>query len=312
MSTVRRLAWRVTRWRPALRTSGRENIEGWLFASPWILGFAFFTAGPMVAAMFLGFAEYDLITPPKWIGSANYARLLRDPLLVSSLKVTSIYAFVRVPLVLLLSMVVATLLNTKLRGLRVYRTMFYLPSILPAAAVSMLWLLVFDHDYGFINSFLRQLGLNGCNWLGDTRYALPSLIVMSLWGFGGSMIIYLAGMQSIPTEYYEAAEVDGAGPIQRWWYITWPLMTPILFYNLVMGLIGSLQVFTEGRIITNGGPENATLFFVLYLYRNAFEYFKLGYAAALSWVLFLYVLILTLLVFRSSSAWVYYTSELKR
>lgn len=312
MSILSTLAQGVARRRPSLTTSGRENIEGWLFASPWIIGFLVFTAGPMLAAVFLGFAEYDLIVPPKWVGTANYARLLRDPLLLTSLKVTSIYAFVRVPLLLVSSMVVATLLNAKIRGLRIYRTLFYLPSILPAAAVSMLWLLVFAYDYGFINTVLRLLGFSGPNWLGDSSLALPSLIIMSLWGFGANMIIYLAGLQAIPTEYYEAADVDGANSLQRWWRITLPLMTPILFYNLVMSLIGSLQVFAEGRIITNGGPENATLFFVLYLYRNAFEYHRLGYAAALSWVLFVYVLVLTLVVFRSSSAWVYYASEMKR
>jgi multiple sugar transport system permease protein len=266
----------------------------------------------MLAAALLGFTDYDLVGRPEWAGLSNYQRLLRDELVLTSLKVTTFYAFGRVPVVLVISVVVATLLNAKIRGLRWYRTAYYLPSILPTAAVSMLWLLVFSADYGLLNLALRQFGIDGPAWLADKRWALPSLMIMSLWGFGGNMVVYLAGLQGIPTELYEAAEVDGATGWHRWWYVTLPLMTPILFYNLVMGLIGSLQVFTQGYLMTQGGPQNATLFYVLYLYRNAFEYFRLGYAAALSWILFFYVLVLTLLVFRSSSAWVFYASGVKR
>jgi multiple sugar transport system permease protein len=302
----------VSKRKAFLSTTQRENLEGWLFASPWILGFLIFTAGPMLAAALLAFASYDLVGRPQWIGLTNYRRLFTDDLVLTSLKVTSIYALGRVPLVLIISVSTATLLNAKIRGLQWYRTAYYLPSILPTAAVSMLWLMVFSADYGLLNLVLRQFGISGPAWLADKHWALPSMIIMSLWGFGGNMVIYLAGLQGIPTELYEAAEVDGATGLHRWRHVTLPLMTPVLFYNLVMGLVSSLQVFTQGYLMTQGGPQNATLFYVLYLYRNAFEYFKLGYAAALSWILFLYVLILTLLLFRSSSVWVFYTSEVKR
>jgi|DewCreStandDraft_1066081.scaffolds.fasta_scaffold03279_7 multiple sugar transport system permease protein len=289
----------------------RENLEGWLFASPWVIGFLLFTAGPMLAAAGLAFTQWDLLTPPRWAGTENFSRMAADPSVLQALKVTTIYALTSVPLDIAFAMALALLLNSGVGGLRIYRTLYYLPAVLSGVAVALLWRWVFSPDFGLLNTLLGYLGIRGPAWLADENWALPSLVLMSLWGIGGGMVVYLAGLQGIPTELYEAAQVDGAGFWPRLRHITLPLMTPVLFFQLVTGIIRALQVFTQAYIMTGGGPHDATLFFMLYLYRNAFQYFKMGYAAALAWVLFFYILALTLLVFRSSALWVYYEGELK-
>lgn len=290
-----------------------EELAGWLFAMPWILGFLLFTAGPMIVSAGFAFADYNLLQPPKWVGLANVQKALTgDPLVWQSLKVTTIYAFVSVPLQIVFGLIIALLLNTKIRGLQYYRTIYYLPSVLSGVAVALLWRWIYAPNYGLINAFLAGLGIQGPGWLSDAKWALPSLIGMSLWHVGGGIIIYLAGLQGVPTEIYEAAEVDGAGWMRRFWNVTIPLITPVLFYQLVIGIITALQVFTQVLIMTNGGPHDSTLFFVLYLYRNAFQFFKMGYASVLAWILFFYILLLTLLVYRSSSMWVFYSGEVKR
>jgi multiple sugar transport system permease protein len=292
------------------RTAWRRNLEGWLFASPWIIGFVLWTLGPMVASFFIAFTEWDLISAPRWVGTANIQEMLRDPLVVQALKVTTIYAITSVPLHIIFGLSLALLLNTRISGLRFYRTAFYLPSVLSGVAVALLWRWLFSKEFGLINALLyRFFGIEGPSWLGDQAWALPSLVLMSLWGVGSGAIIYLAGLQGIPTELYEAAEVDGARGWNRLWNITLPMMTPVLFFELVTGIIGALQVFTQALIMTNGGPNNATLFYLLYLYQNAFQYFRMGYGSALAWVLFLYILVLTLLTYRSSQFWVYYEGE---
>jgi multiple sugar transport system permease protein len=290
----------------------REERDGWLFASPWLLGFLLFTVGPMIASAFFAFTEYDVLTQPKWVGWANFDKALTDdPKVGQALKVTSIYAGVSVPLQILLGLCVALLLNTRIRGLQFYRTVYYLPSVLSGVAVALLWRWIYAPNFGLINSFLARFDIVGPGWLGDKDWALTSMIGMSLWHVGGGIVIYLAGLQGVPSELYEAVRVDGAGRGAAFWHITLPMITPVLFYNLVIGIITALQIFTQALIMTNGGPHEATLFIVLYLYRNAFQFFKMGYASVLAWILFGYILILTLLVYRSSGFWVFYAGELK-
>jgi multiple sugar transport system permease protein len=290
----------------------REEIAGWLFASPWIIGFLVFTAGPMLASAIFAFTEYNIIEPPRWIGLRNFWFAFNDDALVwQSLKVTTIYAFVSVPLQIIFGLAIALLLNTNISGLQYYRTIYYLPSVLSGVAVALLWRWIYAPNFGLINSSLATLGIKGPGWLGDPRWALPALIGMSLWHVGGGIVVYLAGLQGVPTELYEAAEVDGASWWPRFYHVTIPMITPVLFYQLVIGVIAALQTFTQAFIMTNGGPRNATLFYVLYLYRNAFQFFKMGYASVLAWILFFYILLLTILIYRSSDLWVFYSGELR-
>ena len=291
------------------RATLKRNLEGWLFASPWIIGFLLWTLGPMVASFVLTFMEWDLVSSPEWVGARNLREMVHDSVLLQALKVTTIYALLSVPLHLIFGLALAMLLNTKVAGMRFYRTAFYLPSVLSGVAVALLWRWLFSPEFGLVNVLLSYFGVQGPSWLADERWALPSLVIMSLWGVGAGTIIYLAGLQGIPTDLYEAAEVDGARGWARFRHITLPLMTPVLFFQLIVGMIGALQIFTPALIMTNGGPNNATNFVLLYLYRNAFQYFRMGYASAIAWVLFVYILILTLIVFRSSALWVHYQGE---
>ena len=291
------------------RAAFKRNLEGWLFASPWIIGFVLWTLGPMVASFILSFMKWDLVSSPRWVGLANLREMLHDSVLLQALRVTTLYAVLSVPLQLILGLTLAMLLNTKITGMRFYRTAFYLPSVLSGVAVALLWRWLFSSEFGLFNLLLSYVGIQGPSWLGDERWALPSLVLMSLWSVGASTIIYLAGLQGIPTDLYEAAEVDGARGWARFRFITLPLMTPVLFFQLIVGIIAALQIFTPALVMTNGGPNNATNFVLLYLYRNAFQYFRMGYASAIAWVLFLYILILTLIVFRSSALWVHYQGE---
>jgi multiple sugar transport system permease protein len=290
----------------------RKNRDGWLFASPFIIGFFIWTLGPMIASLALAFTEWDLILPAEYVGFKNFQLMFRDPLVAQSLKVTIAYAITSVPLNIFFGLVIALLLNARIVGLRFYRTAFYLPSVLSGVAVALLWRWLFSPEFGLINQMLAMVGIRGPSWLGDQNWALPSLVLMSVWAVGAGAIIYLAGLQGIPTEMYEAAEVDGARGFQRLAYITLPLMTPVLFFQLVVGIINALQVFTQAYIMTSGGPNNATLFVILYLYQNAFVYQRMGFASALAWVLFTLILLLTLLIYRTSNSWVYYEGESRK
>jgi len=291
----------------------RENLMGWLWASPWILGFLIFTLGPMVASVYYSFTEYPILSSPKWVGFANYRTMFtEDDFLFQSLKVTMVYAIVSVPLYMALGFFVAILLNQDIRLVTAWRTIYYLPSIISGVAVALLWQWIFNADFGLINYLLGLAGVKGPGWLLDPTGALPALIVMSLWGVGGGMVIYLAGLQGVPTALYEAAEIDGAGVLRRFIHITLPMVSPVIFFNLVMGLIGALQTFTQAFIMTGGGPRRATYFYMLHLYNNAFLWLKMGYASSLAWVLFFIILGLTSLVLRSSSAWVFYQGEVQR
>ncbi len=289
----------------------REEVAGWTFALPWIIGFVFLTALPMVASALIAFTDWNVIQPMQWVGLKNIQQATTDPLVWQSLKVTTIYAFVSVPLQVVLGLAVALLLNSNIRGLRFYRTIYFLPSVLSGVAVALLWRWIYASDFGLINSLLAEVGIRGPGWLGNPDWALPALIGMAMWHVGGGMIVYLAGLQGVPSELYEAAAVDGANAWVRLRYITLPMISPVIFFQLVTGLIAALQIFTEPLIMTNGGPQNATLTMILYLYRNAFQFFKMGYASVMAWILFFYILALTLLIFRSSQLWVFYSGEVR-
>jgi multiple sugar transport system permease protein len=250
--------------------------------------------------------DWNLISPPRFVGLANLRKMPSDPLFWQALKVTTNFTLISVPLGLVLGFLLALLMNTKVNGITFFRTVYYLPTIVPAVANAVLWAWIFNTEFGLANVALRAVGLDKIKWLQEPEWALPALIIMSLWAFGGSMVIYLAGLQGIPEVFYEAAKIDGAGRWAQLRHITIPLMSPVIFFNLIIGIIGSFQVFTAGRLITNGGPQNATLFYVLYLYRSGFESLQMGYAAALSWVLFLIIMALTLFVFKYIGARVYY------
>ncbi|MBX6772737.1 MAG: sugar ABC transporter permease [Chloroflexi bacterium] len=300
---------RVRGWLGRDRT--QEVLAGYLFVGPAILGFLIFALGPLAASLYLGFTDYDL-GEIHFIGLRNYTTMLsEDPLFWQSLKVTFIYTIFSVPLGLAAGFLVALLLNQRVRLLSVFRTIYYLPALVGGVAASMVWLWLFSRDFGLVNFFLSLVGIRGPSWLGSPTWVMPAFIIMSLWGVGGPMLIYLAGLQGIPSELYDAAKVDGAGPFGRLWHVTIPMMTPVIFFNLVMGIIGTFQVFTQAYVMTSGGPDNATLFYVLYLYQNGWQYFKMGYASALAWVLFLIILAFTALVFRSSPVWVYYEGEIR-
>ncbi|MFD2615645.1 carbohydrate ABC transporter permease [Paenibacillus gansuensis] len=295
-----------------LTQASREALECYLFISPAIIGLVVFLLGPIIASAYFSFTEYDILSPPRWIGLDNYRTLLSDDLFWKSMKVTLIYSVVSVPLGLAVSLFLAILLNQNLKGIFIYRTIFYMPAVLSGVAVALLWRWLFNPDFGLLNWFIGLFGLDGPNWILDENWALPSVILMSLWGVGGSTLIYLAGLQGIPSDLYEAAEIDGAGRFRRFLNVTIPMLSPVIFFNLIMGIIGALQVFTEGYVLTQGGPNNATLFSVLYLYRNAFDYLSMGYASAMAWVLFLVILFFTLFIFKSSPMWVYYEGGRKR
>jgi multiple sugar transport system permease protein len=289
-----------------LSLAQREEIVGWLFITPAVLGLILWLAGPMLYSIWLSLTEWDLIREPRFIGTANFTRMFGDKLFYKSLWATLYYTAFHVPLTLILAFLVAMLLNTKTRGIAIFRTLYYLPSIVPAVANSVLWIWIFNSEFGLLNLFLRNLGFNKVMWLQDPNTAMPALILMSLWSMGGTMIIYLAGLNGIPEQLYEAAEIDGAGSWSRFWNITIPMMTSVIFFNLILQIIGSFQVFTASYLMTRGGPNYATNFYVLYLFDNAFSWFDMGYAAALAWVLFFIILALSLVVFRSGSRWVYY------
>jgi multiple sugar transport system permease protein len=291
----------------------RQAIEGWMFASPWVVGFLAFTAGAMAFSVWMSFQKWNILTPPRYVGLANFRKaFLEDPLFWKCLFNTAYYAFVSVPLRMVLAFALAILLNQSVRGLAFFRTIFYLPSVVTGVATAMLWMLLLNPDVGGINFVLRRMGVaNPPGWLTDETWAMPGLILMSLWNVGTMMLIFLAGLQGVPQELMDSALVDGAGPWRRFWHVTFPLMTPVIFFNLVISIIGSFQVFMQSFIMTNGGPNNATLTYVLYLYRNAFEFFKMGYASALAWILFFIILAMTALVLRSSALWVYYEGEQK-
>lgn len=284
----------------------RRNITGWLFISPFILGFIIWFLIPALIALYLSVHRWNLMSAPVFVGLDNVENLFRDPLLPQALKATFVYTLVSVPLGLVVAFGLAMLLNNQLPGIGIFRTIFYLPSIIPAVASAALWAWMFNTEFGLINYIIRAFGGPKIPWLQAPGWAMPALIIMSLWSIGGAMIIFLAGLQGIPDIYYEAAEIDGAGRLAKLRHITLPLMSPVFFFNLVIGFINSFQVFIVGYLVTDGGPVNATLFLVLYIYRTAFRSLNMGYAAVMSWVLFFILMGLSFLVFRYIGNRVYY------
>lgn len=300
--TVRRMTKR--RWRDA--------AVGYLFIGPVVLGLLIFTIGPMFVSLYYSFTKFPLLSAPEWIGVKNYVDMFtRERYFWQAVKVTVTYAVTAVPLGLVGSFTLALLLNQKIKGIAFFRTCFYMPTIVPAVASAVLWGWLLNPDYGLINAILLSLGLPTSRFLGEPSSALGSLVLMSLWGVGGGMIIYLAGLQGIPESLYEAAKIDGANELHLFWHITVPMMTPTIFFNLVMGLIGSFQYFTQAFLMTGGGPLHATYFYNLMLYERAFNWLQMGMASAMAWFLLVIVLLLTLLVFRSSGMWVFYETEVK-
>ena len=286
----------------------RQNtIAGLIFTSPFIVGFLIFSLYPIGASLFYSFTSYRILTPPHWIGFGNYQRMLfRDELFWTSLYNSGFFTLISVPSGLLASFVLALALNANIRGLSIYRTVFYLPSLVPTVAVAIIWLWLFHTRYGLLNIILQWLGLPRVGWLTNPNMAKPSLAIMGLWLIGPTIIIFLAALQDVPQQLYESAEIDGAYYVQKTVYITIPMVTPVILFNVIMGLIGSFQYFTQAYVMTDGGPVNSTLMYVLYLYKNGFEYIQMGYASAMAWVLFLVILVCTVLVLRSSGRWVYY------
>lgn len=284
-----------------------ERNWGLLMAGPAILGFFIFTLGPMLASFAFSLTNWTIGGAPHFVGLANYRTMLTgDPLFWKSLSVTVYYTLGTVPLVIIIGFIVALLLNQRVHGQGIFRTIYYLPTLVPSIANAMLWIWLFNPQFGLLNQVLLAAHLPEGQWLYDERTAVPSLILMSVWGFGNTAVIFLAGLQGVPRHLYEAVEIDGGGALQKLRHVTVPLMTPSIFYNLVTGVIATFQVFNQAYVMTQGGPNNATLFYIYYLYRTAFTNSQMGYASALAWILFVLVLIVTVLLFRSARSWVYY------
>ncbi len=290
----------------------QEMNWGLIFLSPWIIGFLAFTALPMIVAALFSFTDFNMIHPEEWqfIGLKNYARLFNDQQVVDSMMVTLRFAVISVPLSIALPLALALLVNAKnLLGKRVFRTLFYMPTMIPVVATVMVWGGVLNSESGWINKALEAfLGIQGPNWLQDKTWVLPALVIMGFWGVGTTMLMLLAGLQNVPTELYDAATVDGAGPVARLRHITIPMISPVIFYNLTLSVIGTFQYFTQAYVISNGrgDPDGATLFYNLYLYKTAWGFNDMGYGATLAWVLFFICLTLTIILFATQRRWVYY------
>lgn len=298
-----------SQWTAARR---REALEGILYTSPWIIGFWVFVAGPLAASMWFSLTKYNVLRPPQFIGLQNYiVAFTNDPLFYPSIWRTFYYALLSVPLAMVGSLFVALLLNQKLVGTAVWRTLYFLPTLTPIVAAALLWRWMLNPDVGLINYLLEQIGIEGPGWLSSTTWAIPALVLMGLWAsVGGSrMIIFLAGLQDVPTELLEAAEIDGAGTWAKFWKVTLPMITPTVFFNLVLGIIFALRTFDIAFVSTAGGPARATWFISLHIYQNAFVSFDMGYASALAWVFFVILFTLTFVQFRLSGRWVFYAGE---
>lgn len=289
----------------------REYLWGYVLVSPWVIGFLLLIALPLLASLVLSFTSWNGLSPPKRIGLRNYSQILKnDPLFWKSLRVTAIYTIVVVPVTVALGFILAIALNRDITVNHVLRMVYYLPQLVSGVSILLLWLWLFNPNYGLINRFLAIFHIRGPGWLGSETWALPALILMSLWNVGPQMLLYLAFLQKIPKEVYEAAELDGASRLQILYYVTLPLVSPVTFALLVLGFIGHFQVFRQAFVMTEGGPNNATLFYVLYTYNRAFLLRKLGYACALACILFLIILVVTLIQLQLAKKWVVYDEDL--
>ena len=288
--------------------SAIENRMGWLFAMPAVLGFLIFVFGPMVASLFYSFTDLGISGKWSFVGFQNFKNMFsgEDVYFYKALGVTTQYVLLSVPMKIIYAFMLALLLNQPVRGKSIFRTIYYLPTIVPVVAISMIWLWLLNPDFGLVNEILRALDLPTSKWIFDKATVIPSLALMSVWTTGTMMIVFLAGLQDIPRPLYEAMAMDGAGALSQFRHVTVPMMTPTIFFNLCMTLIESFQVFSEAYIMTDGGPDNGSLFYVFYLYREAFTYGRMGSASAIAWVLFAIILVVTMLVFKSSDRWVFY------
>jgi multiple sugar transport system permease protein len=297
----------------------KEALWFYLLIMPWIIGFLTLTLGPMIYSFVLSLTNWDLFTAPKFINIKNYINLFTtDKIFWKAVYNTLYYAFISVPLGMFFSLFISYFLNRPIKGSAIYRTLYYIPATVPGVASALLFKWLLAPDAGMINRFLGIFGLDGPAWLLEPMWVKPALILMSLWTVGANITLLMAGMKSIPSEFYEAAALDGASPLSQYRRITLPLLTPVIFFNAINGLIGALQIFTQIYIMTNtggatmGGPNNASMMIVPYLFNNGFRFYKMGYASAIAWILFVLVMLLTLLVFRSSSAWVFYETEVRK
>jgi multiple sugar transport system permease protein len=317
------MRWAYQRRKRAYSYRVGEVGAALLFMSPWVVGFLVFVGGPLLFSLLFSFTRYDVLNPAHYVGLDNYRRIVQDGLFFKSLANTA-FMLLRIPLTMAVSLAIALLLNRPIHGIGLYRTAFYMPAIVPLVAASLLWVWLFNPNMGVLSQFLRWLFdtapfelierlVGGKDyhftvplWLQDKHWSKPSLIIMNLWAAGGGMIIWLAGLQSIPPQLYEAASIDGAGPWKRFIYVTLPMLSPYILFNAVIGVIGTMQMFGEAFIMTEGGPADSTLFYAYYLFKEAFQFFTMGYASALAWILFLIVLALTLLQCWLSKKWVHY------
>ncbi len=291
--------------------SQRRNLfKGLGFIAPWIVGFTVFTLVPIAMSFYLSFCDYPLLQAPVYRGLENYRQLWNDPDFLKSLGNTFYFALLFLPAAMILSLGAALLLNVKIRGQAIYRTLIFLPSLVPLVAASVLWMWMYDARYGMINSALMQAGVhNPPNWLSSVQLVMPSLALMSLWSVGNTVVIFLAGLQDVPRELYEAAEIDGAGPVGQLLHVTIPSLSPVIFFNLIMGLIGTMQIMVPALVMTQGRPSHASYFYTYFLYDNAFTNLKMGHASAMAWIQFLIILALTGLAFWSSRRWVHYQGK---
>ena len=302
--------------RKPMSLARREAITGYIWVSPWIIGFLIFTLAPVVASFLLSLTTYSILSPPKLVGLKNYITAFggEDRQFWGSLGRTLYYTGVTIPFGVAGSLFAAILLNQRIKARALYRTFYFLPSLTPSVALAILWMWIFQPDVGLVNHLLWKVGIQGPNWFSSKEWAIPAFILMSLWAGigGGRMIIFLAGLQGIPIELYEAADIDGAGRWTKFVHVTLPMLSPTVLFNLVIGMIGALKIFTTAYIATGGGPAYATWFYVLNLYYHAFRYWHMGYASALAWIFFFIVMVLTFLQLRWARGWVYYESEVAR
>lgn len=302
------------RWKDLTKQRRREAISGILFISPWIIGFLAFYAGPALISLLMSFTKWNIVSDPVWIGLDNYKEIFTgDTKFWNSVFVTMKYAAMYIPLMTILSIITAMALNSKIRGIGFFRTLFYLPTIAPAIAASLIFMWILQPTYGLLNVLLSYLGVDGPNWFKDPQFALWGIIMIAMWRLGGSAIIYLAGLQNIPEQLYDACDIDGANAWQRFWNVTIPMLSPILFFQIIVELIGVFQTFTPAYVVSqsNGyaGPIKELYFYMLYVYVKGWQNLQMGYASALSWLLTIFILVITILVFRSSPYWVHYEAE---
>lgn len=296
--------------------SRREALTFYLCVAPWVIGFLAFTVGPMLYSLYISFTKWSMLSAPEWVGLSNYVKMFtRDPDFYQALKVTVVYSITSVPLRLVVALFLAILLNEATKGVSLFRTAFYLPAVVASVAAAVLWRWILNPKFGPVNGFLGLFGIEGPKWFNDPQWALWGLVMMSAWNVGGEMLIFLAGLKGIPRSLYEVAEIDGAGRVARFFNVTLPMLSSTLFFNFVMSVIGSFQTFDQAFVISTaragdiGSPLKSTLFYLLHLYQQGFEFQNMGYATALAWVLFTIILIVTLIINRTSSLWVYYEAE---